>query len=286
MNRSELQITTIIPSTGKRASLLTSIQSAAEQSAEVIVVLNGEEINDKIVSNIHTSSKIKLIQINKKIGIGAARQAGIEIATNDYIAFLDDDDFFLPERNSKMLFEIISKKLDLVMCNSVWISPNGCKILPGKKIQHLNLISFMLSFSPTKGSGIFSASTIIISRDYLRKLPWCLSEKVEIQDLHEDMHWAIKAQNMGINWSRLNLVGTVVVRNSPESVSDKFKEFGRFEKETEWLLLNSNQITKNQKRKFKLHHIFPVQPKIGLMDVIAIFQSPWSGLLGIRRRLK
>lgn len=286
MPQKSLSVTTIIPSSGRRATLHTSIQSALEQSSEVIVVLNGNDIDNSIVSKISDNPKIKIIRIPENIGVGPARQAGINAAVHDYITFLDDDDFFLPDRNSKMLHIFKSENIDLVMCDSIWVIHDRCKILPGRKIKTKNLVTFMLSFSPLHGSGLFSPSTLMISKEYLKKLPWSRDLNVTIEDLHEDMQWAIQSQKLGIKWARIQEIGTVVIRNTEYSLSDKFRESGRYEKENAWLTLNSSTMSKDQRIKFKLHHILPVKPRIELDDIFSIIRYPWSGILGIRRRYK
>jgi len=90
-------ITIIIPTIGRSTLIrsLNSLQSQSDPEWKAIVVFDGIEptisINDE---------RITIIKI-KKIGwghsAGAVRNAGIKIATTEWIGFLDDDDIFTPD---------------------------------------------------------------------------------------------------------------------------------------------------------------------------------------------
>lgn len=129
-----VKISVIIPSYNSRGGLARSIDSALNQTfqdIEIIVVddndpdtparHNTEVIMDAYIDN----SKVVYLKHKKNKNGAAARNTGIRAAKGEYIAFLDDDDEWLPEKLEKQLAYIQSHpQYDCVYCLS---SLNGKK---------------------------------------------------------------------------------------------------------------------------------------------------------------
>lgn len=108
-----LKISVIIPAFNVQNYIEKSIKSALHQdeTAEVIVIDDGSTDNTfNICKQLELSYDIlRVLQhyggVNK--GRAASRNLGIRAATQDYIAFLDADDFYLENRfaNDKRIFE-------------------------------------------------------------------------------------------------------------------------------------------------------------------------------------
>lgn len=101
-------ISVIIP-THNRANLLyraiKSVQNQTQQVDEIIIVSDGSTDNTvEIVEEMQKSdNRIKLISYFPGRNGNYARNQGISIATRDYIAFLDDDDEWLPDKTEKQM---------------------------------------------------------------------------------------------------------------------------------------------------------------------------------------
>ncbi len=94
-------VSIIIPSYNAARYVQEAINSALDQThknIEVIVIDDGSTDETKnILEPYATAQKIKyFFQENK--GLSAARNAGVKIAKGEYIALLDADDIFLPEK--------------------------------------------------------------------------------------------------------------------------------------------------------------------------------------------
>ncbi len=94
-------ISVVIP-TYNRADLISiSINSAINQSyknIEIILIDDGSTDNTKeVVQAIH-DSRIRYIKHPKNLGGNASRNAGIEAAKGEYIAFLDSDDTWVENK--------------------------------------------------------------------------------------------------------------------------------------------------------------------------------------------
>lgn len=97
--------------------LTQSIQSVIDQTyndLELIIINdNSDDDSDTIINEfVHLNKQIKAYHNNKRLGVGATRNIGIEKATGEYVYFLDSDDF-LPEDTIQLLIENI-RQHDLI----------------------------------------------------------------------------------------------------------------------------------------------------------------------------
>ncbi len=98
LDRSRDTVSVIIPAFNVENSLRQCIESVLKQSFqafEIFVINDGSQDNTREVAKSFGSQIIYLEQMNQ--GAGAARNAGIEKATGNFFAFLDADDYWLPD---------------------------------------------------------------------------------------------------------------------------------------------------------------------------------------------
>ncbi len=92
------KISVVIPLYNKATHILDSLKSISEQSYapdEIIIIDDGStDGGDEIVKRFNFPN-VRLIKQSNQ-GVSAARNHGIEVSRNDYIAFLDADDQWLP----------------------------------------------------------------------------------------------------------------------------------------------------------------------------------------------
>lgn len=107
-NSTEFAVTVsvIMPAYNCRATLAESIASVAAQTFadwELLVVddCSGEPLAD-IVESFH-DERIRYVRLLENSGVAKARNTGIALAKGRYIAFLDSDDLWLPEKLAKQL---------------------------------------------------------------------------------------------------------------------------------------------------------------------------------------
>jgi len=98
------KVSVVIPAYNAEKLIIKAVESALQfkEVDEVLLVEDGSSDNTldicKQLGNEYHKVKVyhHLNGINK--GAGASRNLGIKKAANDYIAFLDADDYFLPNR--------------------------------------------------------------------------------------------------------------------------------------------------------------------------------------------
>lgn len=111
----KFEISVIIPVYNVERFIKKTIQSALDQSQvrEVIVIDDGstDRTRDIVVSFDDTRIKLLYHYNNINKGRSATRNLGLSSSSSNYIAFLDGDDFYLPNRfdNDELIFEANAK---------------------------------------------------------------------------------------------------------------------------------------------------------------------------------
>lgn len=132
----DLSISVVIPCYNRVNKLyraLKSVELQTRKPEQIIVVDDGSE---KSLQNLLSPEFPKvewLAQENK--GVSSARNAGVEFATGDWIALLDSDDEWVPEKlESQVSFHQKNQDLLASHTDEVWIR-NGNQVIPP---QYLN----------------------------------------------------------------------------------------------------------------------------------------------------
>ncbi len=110
------RVSVIIP-TRNRAELLhaamTSVLNQSFRNFELIVVDDHSEDDTQDVLSLFNDRRIKYIRHNVNRGESASRNTGITHSEGDYIAFLDDDDQWLPEK-LRLQFDLMEKSPPII----------------------------------------------------------------------------------------------------------------------------------------------------------------------------
>jgi glycosyltransferase involved in cell wall biosynthesis len=111
------------------AEALASIRAQTFTDYEVIVVSNGENGDmrkkSQAAAAIHKCWYFALDQGN----VAVARNFGVKRARGEWIAFLDDDDIWLPNKLERQLAEARCTGADMISCDYVLFYPDGREFL-------------------------------------------------------------------------------------------------------------------------------------------------------------
>ena len=129
-----MHVSVIIPTYNRKHTLKRAIQSVYMQSLppfEIIVVDDGS--NDGTREWVKQKyPDIKYIY-QKNSGVSSARNKGIKIARGDWIALLDSDDEWLPNKLNEQINKIKSNlDVKILHSNEIWIR-NGVRVNQMKK---------------------------------------------------------------------------------------------------------------------------------------------------------
>ena len=122
-------VSIIIPSFNRYNQLIHAIQSIKNQTyknTEIIVVDDGSDdinYNEKIdgVTLINLAEKNSRKVLGYPCG-GYVRNIGLKIAKGEYIAFLDDDDYWLPQKLEVQVDILKKQKHFLATCSDAFLS--------------------------------------------------------------------------------------------------------------------------------------------------------------------
>jgi len=92
-------LSVVIPTWNRAHLVCEAVESALSQrtgQVEVIVVDDGSTDDTANILTRRFGSRIHLLRLPNRRGVGAARNAGIRIANGELLAFLDSDDLWLP----------------------------------------------------------------------------------------------------------------------------------------------------------------------------------------------
>jgi teichuronic acid biosynthesis glycosyltransferase TuaG len=107
-----IKFSVVMPAYNAEQTIAESLRSCIQQSYqpfEIIVVNDGSTDNTEKIIQTEFKHQVKYISLSKNAGASTARNAGLNAATGDYIAFLDADDTWHPDKLS-IFSELISKK--------------------------------------------------------------------------------------------------------------------------------------------------------------------------------
>lgn len=169
------ELVSVIITTYKRsfATLSKAINSVLNQTYNnlelIIVDDNSKEFTNKvdIQSNIKklNDSRVKYIQHENNQGACAARNTGIKNSKGNYIAFLDDDDEWLPRKIEYQLQKFSDENVGLVYCDSYTITIKNNKEISKDVRSHR--ISGMVYGELIKRNFIGSTSFALVKKQAL-----------------------------------------------------------------------------------------------------------------------
>lgn len=147
----DILISVVIPTYSRNDMLKRAINSVLNQTYknfEIIVVDDNPAESEWRASTAsmiaeYTDSRVRYIQNEKNMGGGLTRNEGIKVAKGEYIAFLDDDDEYVPERLEKQLKVFLDSnndKLALVYCYAKFINKDGSSTYSDRRDFHGNCL--------------------------------------------------------------------------------------------------------------------------------------------------
>jgi succinoglycan biosynthesis protein ExoO len=156
-----------------------AVASALAQSLaplEVLVVddASTDDTGPVVRQLAAADSRIRLITLQENGGPSAARNAGLDAATGEWIAVLDADDAFMPQRLERMLRFAVASRADIVVDNfrSYQLATNsiGPPVLdpaPGDTL--VSFADFLARARPLRGETDWGLLKPIFSRVFLQE---------------------------------------------------------------------------------------------------------------------
>lgn len=236
-------VSVIIPTRNRSRLALRAVQSVLEQTLEdieVIVVIDGLDNPTYIELSKIDDPRFQIVQLPTSQGGAGARNAGVTHSKGEWIAFLDDDDEWLPQKLELQLAAAKSSPYScpIVSCYLISRTPKGefkyPRRLPAPEEHLSDYLLARNSFS--FGEGLIQTSTIFTKKELLQQVPFQSGLAK-----HQDWDWLL----------RVNTLDKVGIEFVPESLAIWYRWEERpstsstsdWQNSLEWIRHNHHLVT-------------------------------------------
>lgn len=230
---SHATVSVVIPTIG-RPSLAGAVESALAQSIDVFEIVVVADTTEPLA--LPDDDRIRVVRIGPGSGGANARQCGIQHATGDIIALLDDDDLWHPYKLERQLAEVSPADSGrwVVTCKCAVREPGHReKIWPRTLIgEHQSVADYLFTLRRfTLGDAMLQSSTLCFPRELAFQVPLNYAP----ESIHDEPGWLIELQRTVPDliikhvpecFSIYNVSENSVSRQSAD-VSEKYIEWGR-----------------------------------------------------------
>ena len=109
---------------------LDSIINQSYDNLEIIIINDGSTDNSGMICDKYKSRDDRIIVIHQENqGLSIARNNGLDIATGDYIGFVDSDDWIESDMFSTLYTGIVKNDAEIAVCNFYYIKQDGRTVI-------------------------------------------------------------------------------------------------------------------------------------------------------------
>jgi glycosyltransferase involved in cell wall biosynthesis len=220
-------VTVVIPTYCRPLLVKRAVQSALTQTLsqiEVIVVIDGPDKDAHDSLSTINDPRLKVIELPTNQGCAAARNAGIAAAQARWVAHLDDDDEWMPQKLELQLEAVKRSQYTLPIASCYLIARTAKEdcIWPRRMPTQSEALSEYLFVRNTlfQGEGLLQSSTILTAKELLQKVPFIGNS--ENHDDWDGLLRAINQEGVGIEFVPETLSVWHLGENRP-SISRDYK---------------------------------------------------------------
>ena len=206
-------VTVIIPTYSRVKSTVEAVHSALNQSfkpSQIIVIDDGSP--DADFSDLRSELAglpVELIKGEKSSHPGRARNVGLAMSTSHWIAFLDSDDLWRPDKLKIQIDYAISQKAQAICTNASILGGNN-----GGGILYPSLPKILTTKTLIKSNHIINSS-VLISRDLLLQVDG-ISAEYYVRGVEDYSTW-LKISTF-VNWHVINEPLVLYAQFSEDSI--------------------------------------------------------------------
>lgn len=188
-----MNIACVIPTRDRPDLVVRAVHSALAQTlppAEVIVVVDGPDPATVSALAAMADPLLRVIVQAEPLGPAAARNRGVEAASSEWVALLDDDDFWLPPKLARQAAMAAASHQPYPILASRFVArtPRGDFVWPARLPGAEPLGDYLLDRPGLLGRpGFVATPTLMARRDMLLRVPFPALED------HEDWGWLLEA---------------------------------------------------------------------------------------------
>jgi hypothetical protein len=172
------------------------VRSACDQTKpdiEIVIVVDGPAATTVAALGRVDDPRLRVIRLDDNQGPARARNIGVQAARAPWIAFLDDDDEWLPSKLSRQMEAArqVDASYPIINCLAIVDTPTGRFVFPRRVPEENEPLSeylFVRRRSPFRGDGYLPTPGMFVPRQLLIELPFDISLRI-----HEDWDWLLRA---------------------------------------------------------------------------------------------
>jgi len=186
-------VSTVIPTRNRPRLVTRAVQSAIKQTyqnIEVVVVVDGPDSLTTEALRTITDERLRVIQLPAQVGGSDARNAGVQAARGEWVAFLDDDDEWLANKIEKQVQRARqSRSAAPIVCSQLLAHRDHEDVLIWpRKAPSLPICEYLFSrTSWSFGEGLLSTITLLIPRRLLLEVPFTSGLRK-----YQDFDWVLR----------------------------------------------------------------------------------------------
>lgn len=194
-------VSAVIPTRSRPALAVRAVHSALSQTYpvhEVVVVIDGpDEATAKALQAIR-DPRLNVLPLPESRRAGGARNAGVQLASGDLIAFLDDDDAWTPDKIARQVasIELLPEPdRSVVSCQAFWHTGRKTLVWPTRAIASHETVGDYLFVRRHAGEGVLATPTLLLPRSVAVDCP--LPEHL---NTHEEWDWLLQLERTGVTF--------------------------------------------------------------------------------------
>lgn len=216
-------ISVVIPTRNRPALVLRAVESARRQTyrpIQIVVVVDGpDEASVKALRDVQ-DQHLKIVALQENVGGSEARNTGVRESSGEWIALLDDDDEWLPEKLEKQmtLLQSLPEKYAFVACRFTERSADEVRTYPLRLPEPGESIdNYMCRPRGLRTGGeLLQTSTLLAPRQLLLDVPFVRGLK-----RGQEFVWLVEANTRGK--AAFHVVPEVLSFFNAEGFSDAFR---------------------------------------------------------------
>jgi glycosyltransferase involved in cell wall biosynthesis len=189
-------VSAVIPTRGRPELLQRAVRSALAQTLreiEVVVVIDGPDAvtHGVLQELVQQDARLRVLALPSSVGGSDARNRGVDTAIGEWIAFLDDDDEWLPGKLQAQLDAVCASTAPVLIgtCKMIARTPGRDYVWPRRMPAGDEQIGeyVLARRSLTRGEGYIQTSTFFVRRSLMLAQPFKSG-----QLKHQDTEWVLR----------------------------------------------------------------------------------------------
>lgn len=198
-------VSAVVPTRNRPDLVCRAVRSALDQTyphLEVVVVVDGPDPATVAALGAMGDPRVRVVPLAQNVGGSEARNIGAREARGEWVALLDDDDEWLPEKTSLQMALLRKSpyRFPIGACRMIGRRKDGDSIIPSRTPRMGEPLSEYLICrkTPVWGEGVIQTSMLVVRKALLEQVPFATG-----LPRHQDWDWLLRVferEGVGCEW--------------------------------------------------------------------------------------